>query len=98
LKTAKFYKLVQGESATTFRARLDSIQECDGSAASAKCKNATVFSYEPGVETMVEAPNVPPAGVQCTPIPETVVASYAADLNRDGKSDVVFRGVPTGEP
>jgi RHS repeat-associated protein len=96
VKTAKLYKLVQTPSVTTHKARLDSIQECDGSGTGAKCKNPTVFAYQPGAESLLEAP-VPLTDVEC-PGTTTIQPTYAADIDHDGKSDLIFRAFVKGAP
>jgi RHS repeat-associated protein len=97
LKTAKLYKLVQSPSATTHKPRLDTIQECDATGAGGKCKDPTVFTYQPGKENFIGAPIEIRTG-QCVGTTIIYQASYSADLNHDGKSDLVFRGFVDGAP
>jgi hypothetical protein len=90
-KSVRFYKLVQSDSATTKRPRLVSVQECDAnpSLAGAVCKQATVFTYQAGADTYLEA-------VPATPVVYT--ALYVGDLNGDGMPDLIYRTKPAGSP
>jgi RHS repeat-associated protein len=93
-KTVRFYKLVQMNSATTNRPRLDSIQECENGTNAAICKRATVFTYQPGSDTYLEIPDPDDPG----PSANAYYAMYPADLNGDGKSDLVFRQLDPTHP
>jgi RHS repeat-associated protein len=94
-KTVKFYKLATTPAQFTRRPRLDSVQECDGSTVSAKCKNPTVFTYQPGSLNHVKVVVPQDPDLQ---YPAAYAAVYPTDLDQDGRTDVLLRALPAGAP
>jgi RHS repeat-associated protein len=95
LETIRAYQFTQSLSAATQRSRLDTVEECDGMPPFAgtrpvKCKKATTFAYEQGAETFTPIP-IPSLSDARQPVDSALWAIYVGDLNRDGKTDLIYR-------
>jgi RHS repeat-associated protein len=96
--SVRYYELTHTVSTLTRHALLQQVKECDGNPATAGrtvvCRKPTKFDYEPGSDSFTDL---------ATGIKDVRNASdtdfwtiYPADLNHDGKDDIVYRARPAG--
>ena len=89
------YKLQYRESASTRRALLASVRECD---AANICKPATSFDYSPSnpewerIPTTISVTNIREGGSGFSAYQDTAAARiFVGDLDGDGRDDVMYR-------
>jgi RHS repeat-associated protein len=99
VRTVRHYRFAYETSPATRRPLLSTIEECDGNPRGAtravSCKRPTTFSYDPGsselVEHRVAAPDTRQPGL------EPFWGFQTADIDNDGRDDLVYRAMPRGQ-
>jgi RHS repeat-associated protein len=99
LDSVRFYRLTHAPSPLTERSLLAQVQECDGNSATVTgrtvaCKLPSVFTYEQGSAAYRDLPtgisDVRNAG------DDKFWTIKVADLNGDGRDDLIYRARPAG--
>ncbi len=99
VQTVRHYRFAYETSPATRRPLLRTIEECDGNPRGAtravSCKRPTTFSYDPGsrefVERRLPAPDTRQPGL------EKFWGFQTADIDNDGRDDLVYRAMPRGQ-
>jgi RHS repeat-associated protein len=98
-KSVRFYRFTHETSASTKRPRLRQVEECDGNPATVTgrtpiCKKPTIFGYSEGIDAFSEV------ATGITDVRQTTDSDFwglqVADMNNDGKDDIVYRATPPG--
>jgi RHS repeat-associated protein len=99
LVSARFYELTQAPSPSTGRPLLRALRECDGNPATVTgravaCKRPSTFTYQEASDTFQEVDT----GIKDVrnPVDGDFWGLQVADLNNDGRDDIVYRARPAG--
>lgn len=99
LECVRLYRLSHTTSPHTKRNLLTAVEECDGDPAQrgrpVACKRPSRFTYEAGSEQFQEHQTV--ARDVRQPGLDRFWTLQIADINNDGKDDVVYRSLPSGQ-
>jgi RHS repeat-associated protein len=96
-KSVRFYRLTHETSAATKRPRLTKIEECDGNPATVTgwvCKKPTILTYSDGDASFAET--VTTISDLRAPGDTDFWGLQIADMNNDGRDDIVYRQTPPG--
>jgi RHS repeat-associated protein len=98
-ETFRHYDLTYKTSAKTKRALLERVKECDGNPTAAtapSCREPTTFDYDPGSDVFTTPSLGSITDVRQAGLNPKQWALQVADIDDDGKDDIVYRALTSG--